>query len=105
MRNLTPKEEEWRKNFKQSVLAMCRHGFLFEEEINVSGTVAITVDKKDVVVVNIQEHFAGKNATMLVPKAMNLQDRDKIVDEIFKNKPQVSVTGKQLDFLMILMCH
>ena len=52
---------------KESITLMCKSSLSFEVQLNIEGLLGITLDHKDVVLVNINESFKTPNAPVTPP--------------------------------------
>ena len=60
-------DDDWKDLFSEAVIAMCKTGLRYSEQISVEGILAITLDRSKIVVVNINEVLHGKNVVRHAP--------------------------------------
>ena len=67
---------------KESILLMCKNSLSFDVELSVEGLLGITVDKRDIFLVNINEVFQSE--TQSVGEESKVEEADDGVPELHR---------------------
>ena len=106
-------DDDWKNLFSEAVIAMCKTGLRYSEQVSVEGVLAITLDRSKVLVVNINEVLRGKNVVCHAPlsatPAATKPDTERttsILSRVFHQNDahgpaQLLVTGKCFFFKLL----